>query len=82
MNYELAKKLKDAGFPQKYITSLDVREAMDYEENDVVTYPTLSELIKECGSRFTHLKMHMSFKWQAYFDNKHEYFLGNGSTPE
>ncbi|MEO7174270.1 MAG: hypothetical protein ABI002_00665, partial [Saprospiraceae bacterium] len=43
MNYELAKELKDAGFPIK-------KRCMCIEEICVHQYyPTLSELIKACG---------------------------------
>ena len=50
MNYELAKKLKDAGFPQNK-NALEGRDAIhinldSFEESYI---PTLSELIKECG---------------------------------
>ena len=48
MNYELAKQLKDAGFPQegegKYFGMVDVN-ARHY-------IPTLSELIEACGDDF------------------------------
>ena len=49
IDHKLARKLKKVGFPQKEVTPSRIREAMDYEEDDVVTYPTLSELIEECG---------------------------------
>lgn len=43
MNYELAKKLKDAGFPQK---GMDCN--WHETESDELYFPTLSELIKAC----------------------------------
>ena len=56
MNYELAKKLKDAGFPQ------DVKkgEMLTGEEcercgNHVYYSPSLSELIEACGKNFAYL---------------------------
>lgn len=65
MNYELAKKLKDAGFPQntekdfgyskkegKYILNYSPSE--DYKE--FVSAPTLSELIEACGEEFGELR--------------------------
>jgi len=44
MNYELAKKLKDAGFPQV----IDFRSGQFYEEGEDVANPSLSELIEAC----------------------------------
>ena len=41
MNYELAKKLKDAGFPSR----LDIQRV--YIED--IPVPTLSELVEACG---------------------------------
>ena len=54
MNYELCKKLKDLGFPQKrhYDTVDLLPEPLadgSYAKNDFIAIPTLSELIKECG---------------------------------
>jgi len=59
MTYELAKKLKDAGFPQiwgeGYFKDLQGRlTKKGYEEikgHYVVYFPTLSELIEACGKR-------------------------------
>lgn len=54
MNYELAKQLKDAGFPQR-------EGRWICEHNDVIIlkgacesyyYPTLEELIEACGDEF------------------------------
>jgi len=60
MNYELAKKLKDAGFPQngkvvnkKAFTFDGVGKEYAIEDTDEVFYfPTLSELIEACGDGF------------------------------
>lgn len=74
MNYELAKKLKNAGFP---ITSWnDNSEAGEWSDG---TYePTLSELIEACRlSVFFDLKK-VSDGWIAT-DN---YKVGKGKTPE
>ena len=53
MNKELAKKLKDAGFPfESHISVLgkDINgNPIELEEFVVDRYPTLSELIKACG---------------------------------
>ncbi len=53
MNYELAKKLKDAGFPQ-------VGKNQDGYANDGGYEPTLSELIEACGSAFSALTRRFS----------------------
>lgn len=58
MNYELAKELKEAGFPQelegKFINSeSDILETI-YRDGSVYL-PTLSELIEACGDGFWEL---------------------------
>lgn len=68
MNYELAKKLKDAGFPQEYTRGSwacphGIHEEMDYVPclsafcwGDALSYaPTLEELIEACGDKFSEL---------------------------
>lgn len=59
MNYEPAKKLKDAGFPLKHVAIAHsdlpalggyLKDGMNYYE-----WPTLSELIEACGDRFYEL---------------------------
>jgi hypothetical protein len=56
MNYQLCKKLKDAGFPQRGdgkdlgINKKDTPLLSQILEN--VYFPTLSELIKECGDEY------------------------------
>jgi hypothetical protein len=54
MNYELAKKLKDAGFPQQPVPFLPLANNSP-ETMDLLTYPTLEELIEACGEGFTTL---------------------------
>jgi hypothetical protein len=60
MNYDLAKKLKDAGFPQStqvgahYISSEGYLDDLDAEQSAYI--PTLSELIEACGDRFAELR--------------------------
>jgi hypothetical protein len=46
MNYELAKKLKDEGFPQK--TNCECCSQVIGEDDEFVILPTLSELIEAC----------------------------------
>lgn len=65
MNYKLAKKLKDAGFPQElgmydlaYIDRIKIHQIAlnDIEKNEHwVKIPTLSELIEACGDGFAGL---------------------------
>ena len=54
MTYELAKQLKDAGYPLKYTLG-----AIAYDQEppiDLCILPTLSELIEECGKDFISLE--------------------------
>jgi len=79
MNYELAKKLKDAGFPVKYPDNLFV-------EGEKSAYiPTLSELIEACGDRFECLSKVENQWWVdergGFFSNGETATYG-GSTPE
>lgn len=46
MNYDLALKLKDVGFPQTPHTSEQMESVLD---EGFAYYPTLSELIKACN---------------------------------
>ena len=49
MDYTLAKKLKDAGFPMEYFEQIGVTAGV------IPNFPTLSELIDACGERFESL---------------------------
>ncbi len=49
MNYELAKKLKDAGFPE--VTNHPNLCGNGFKTQDVY-HPSLSELIEACGDSF------------------------------
>lgn len=64
ISYELAKRLKDAGFPQgdrlfyfhdKAFHSIEVLPK-DWKEMEQVAAPTLSELIEACGEDFYSLR--------------------------
>jgi hypothetical protein len=87
MNYELCKKLKDAGFQQR---NLQFGSCGHYENDEwikspnfcgcLVHKPYLEELIEACGDRFKELYVHGYTEWVAYSDNKHE-FKGEGKTP-
>lgn len=58
MNYELTKKLKEAGFPIKIETH---RQSSGWEEYIMIP-PTLSELIEACGERFGFLLLNQENK--------------------
>lgn len=63
INYELAKKLKDAGFPQKDICGHCGYLNIDY--TDVAFIPTLSELIEACGEDLKTLYKFTDDIWEA-----------------
>lgn len=72
IKYELAKKLKDAGFPQKGFEKAreeawDMKS--DLEEKDYVYTPTLSELIEACTNNLEALRISWWIKeanqWEA-----------------
>ena len=61
MNYQLAKKLKDAGFPQKreytyHGFTLNGEEVKQGLIEEIIPFPTLSELIEACGEEFKQLE--------------------------
>ena len=66
MDYELAKSLMDAGFPQTGKGSLiGSLNKLVWRSNDRVYVPTLEELIEACGENFCSLeKQHDG--WLAY----------------
>lgn len=93
MNYELAKQLKDAGFPQKGAGSKIANpHAHDDDESVEITYaPTLEELIEACGDRFLGLLKHDDKSGWTALKNGDVLFLKDfsenpdlmlGSTPE
>ena len=80
MDYELAKKLKDSGFPNYEEDWVD-------EVGHVVLHPTLSELIEACGDNFLSLDSSRikdkTDKWTASGADIKDFFReGVGSTPE
>ena len=87
MRYELAKKLKDAGFPQDGLNECTFRNCNCHNLKKCggcsnclwIRFPTLSELIEACGYGFRKL-IHIGDEWQA------ESFTfgegGVGLTPE
>ena len=94
MNYELAKELKEARFPQGHNNgeggcpgNPDNDAACYHYSDDLAFLPTLSELREACGRDFR-LQNSNPDLWQA--DNcgdfntfrKGEHTVGVGSTPE
>jgi hypothetical protein len=85
ISYETAKQLKDAGFPQ--FTELQLKEAEKYRGTnpDYIRYPTLSELIAECGDYFVNLErlpgMWVTNIGKVTGDDKDTYQT-DGDTPE
>lgn len=77
MTYELAKKLKDAGFPQKDGAPRD-RYISDHPLHKYCYTPTLSELIEACGGQFGALRLGAEHKWLAWGDEGIEEW---GNTP-
>lgn len=93
MNYELAKQLKEAGFPQPNANNSDGLNGYKgtshqgkwltiingYWFIDGVYIPTLSELIEACGDEFAYLKRYWPSKiWEAGCDT----FEQQDSSPE
>lgn len=83
MDYNLAKQLKDAGFPQE---PLNCEHFVD-DNDEFIRNPTLPELIEACGDEFISLQrdyfMGRVEVWLANYDNE----SGNncwteGKTPE
>ena len=81
MNYELAKELKDAGFPQTpprklwCITCKNWRdtgclqsdlEMSDRHERESVKVPTLSELIEACRDNLNYIQGSFSLQDESY----------------
>lgn len=80
ITYELAKELKDAGFPQ------NIEPDLIYAGEVPAQFPTLSELIEACGDDFEKLS-HMTTgndKWLAKGSNlsKRKNRRCFGSSPE
>lgn len=93
MNYEIAKQLKDAGFPQ-VLPKPDFLELHDavavadiyakYPDNFDPYRPTLSELIEACGDKISSIVKIGIGSWGAYsvrgtLDN---YIYESSDTPE
>lgn len=88
MNYELAKKLKDAGFPQKgkgdEVTFMKLRS---FEGMENCYIPSLSELIEACGESIDMITRertaieNKTLGWRAYC-HKGPSISKEGKSPE
>lgn len=84
MNYELAKQLKDAGFPQKHEPfCVKIPMELDTLGNQIRYFmPSLSELIEACGDRLQALER-TGLGWRALVSPIRESAMGiHGLTPE
>jgi len=79
MDYSLAKRLKDSGFPQKPDAIWDKLVGPE-----PIYYPTLSELIEACGDYFESLVRTPEGKYKTNTDigYSHDFGASNGTTPE
>ena len=73
MNYELAKKLFEAGFPQ---SQMQKDGCFDYD------FQNLSELIEACGEDFSHLTRLGEKNWYACALSTEEDDFEKCDTPE
>lgn len=91
MNYELAKQLKDAGFPQVHPASYPngtlMRHPRDINNTEEVYFSTLHQLIEACGDRFSMLNRSIDNKFHAWATRNEEVkylddIYSEGDTPE
>jgi len=87
ISYELAKQLKDAGFPQK--NSNEYTLWIIDEGKEACQLPTLSELIEACGENFRTIILHTQYRkkllkpWEAVPNKKLiQAKSASGVTPE
>jgi hypothetical protein len=84
MTYELAKQLKDAGFPLK-TTNFEYKEMVTeaFKINDLwYLFPTLSELIEACGDGYFCLEGRGRWIAECPHSTLRTLIQGEGSTPE
>lgn len=82
MNYKLAKKLKDAGFPQDYSKGV-LNDNFVWDRETPYYTPTLSELIKSCGKDFCRLETGNNINGTSWFATTNEPGeIETGNTPE
>lgn len=82
---ELAKELKEAGFPQKperlqtFVNNYT--RSTPLNGDDWLAVPTLAELIEECGEQFGEL-YRFPDSWLAESYSNDDHSEGSGDTPE
>lgn len=85
MKYELAKQLKDAGFPMHLKKNWNMNECpyqfgiFLHNDGEEYLFPTISELIEACGDNFKALDRYNEAKWFAY---SHTVSSDRAETPE
>lgn len=85
MNYELAKKLKGAGFPQDIKIGKEIAYGGSVSEGTYweARLPDLSELIEACGVEFDSLSRIAGLAWSAKsFSQKGNNLSEKGNSPE
>lgn len=84
MNYKLAKKLKDAGFPFDWCDDKSPCLMVDLPD-EYDCYPTLSELIDSCGEIFLDIGKEDCIAYDGFpgnYDDNNVKNEGRGKTPE
>ena len=88
MEYKIAKLLKDAGYPQRETGNVEgfpgyvgygLGFLYNYNNEEPVYSPTLSEVIESCGDKFFELTRYSS-SWAACGNETG--LDGRGNTPE
>ena len=88
ITFELARELKEAGYPQgrqvsSWITSTGAKlwiEPTRLKPGEYAYIPDLSELIESCGDKFMNLHRNANGVWETYTIMVSEVILGD--TPE
>jgi hypothetical protein len=80
ISYEVAKELKDAGFPQSAKKSRVRIEPLE----EFVYIPTLSELIEACGDDINYIERGEDNEGETYWHAERSvpFAGGEGPTPE
>ncbi len=87
MTYELAKKLKDAGWKFRPCSQGSWNGGLifkfdEYSRGEMFYAPTLEELIEACGVKGTLFRMNnVDGPWTAETDRDGHWSYGHGSTP-
>ena len=91
MEYELAKKLKDAGFPEDKMNGEEVCQWLEKERKKCLQLPTLSELIEAVKTSGGYFAFELQWnrnpriagiEWTAQIRSHADSPCTDGSTPE